>query len=82
MTYTPNATQAPSEAGLNLLWPGFAQCAQGRIGAAVWFSFEAACACAACVWFPSGRPIAVVAFLTVMVWSIVDARLAELERIG
>jgi hypothetical protein len=82
MRHTPNPMRAPSEAGLNLLWPGLAQYAQERAGAALWFSFEAACACAAFVWFPSGRPIAAVAFLTVTVWSILDARLAERERIG
>lgn len=68
---------APSDAGLNLLWPGLAQYSQGRWLAATWFSGEAMLAATAFVFWSSGRTFALVALAAVTVWSIVDARMAE-----
>lgn len=77
MTSREGSGAVPSNAGLNLLWPGLAQYAQGRLDAAAWFSGEAAVAAAAWVWWPSGRTLALIAIVAITIWSVADARHAE-----
>ena len=65
---------APSDAALNLLWPGLAQLCQRRLGPAVLFSLANACASGLFIWSSPNRVPATVALLAGMIWSIVDAR--------
>ena len=77
MTSSFISHRRPSDAGLNLLWPGLAQLNQRRVGAAVFFALEAAVACAVLLWNPALRSEVFIGVVGITAWSVLDAYLAE-----
>jgi hypothetical protein len=71
---------SPSDAALNLLWPGLAQLVQRRYGVAAFFAVEAAAACVLFIADPAQRPLAVAGIVGLTAWSMVDAWWAERRR--
>jgi len=66
-------TDRPSEAGLNLLWPGLAQIAQRRRYPGSAFLLTAATVSGVCIYAPESRLVAGLVLAVVATVSLADA---------
>ena len=73
----PGVTSRPSEVGLNFIWPGLAQLAQGRTAAGVFFAIDACLGCALFLTTPEARVPAAVTLAVLTTWSLADAYFSE-----
>ena len=67
----------PSQPGLNLLWPGLAQIAQGRRGVGCFFLLEAVAGWAMWAWAPDRGALLSIVMALLAAWFLADAYLFE-----
>ncbi len=75
--HEPHVSKKPSDAGLNLLWPGLAQVEQGRTLTGMYFAIEAVLVGAVFLWVPEARLATGLAGAVLVAWSMADAHAFE-----